>query len=108
MRYDESRSGFRSSDKGESQHFARTNLDGIELLVDDLHHPLDLLGRDGPRPRLLPQQVHDVRGELGAGLVVLFQLLVVDGPDLRQLVAVVWGAIQSWGHRQGGHLTNRW
>lgn len=32
--------------------------------MDDAHHPLDLLGRDGPGPALLAQQVHHVRGEL--------------------------------------------
>ena len=36
--------------------------------MDDAHHALDLLGRDGPRARLLPQQVHHVVGELAAGL----------------------------------------
>ena len=55
--------------------FRNPYLDGIELLVYDLDHPLDLLGRDGPRPRLLPQQVHHVRRELGARLVVLLKLL---------------------------------
>ncbi len=40
----------------------------VELLVDDLHHPLDLLGGDGPRAGLLAQQVHHVRRELIAGL----------------------------------------
>ena len=36
--------------------------------MDDLHHPLDLLGGDGPRAGLLAQQVHHVRRELIAGL----------------------------------------
>ena len=36
--------------------------------MDDGHHALDLLGRDGPRAGLLPQQVHHVVGELAAGL----------------------------------------
>ena len=44
------------------------DLDGVELLVDDVDHPLDLLGGDGPCSRLLPQQVHHVRGELLAPL----------------------------------------
>ncbi len=66
--------------------------------MDDLHHPLDLLRGNGPAGKflknrfrtnkktikniynspssgLLPQQVHDVGGELAAGLVVLLQLL---------------------------------
>lgn len=40
------------------------HLDGAELAVDDVHHALDLLGRNRPRARLLPQQVHHVGGEL--------------------------------------------
>lgn len=44
------------------------HLDGAELAVDDAHHPLDLLGRDGPGPALLAQQVHHVGGELIACL----------------------------------------
>lgn len=40
------------------------HLDGRKLLVDNLHHALYLLGGDGTRPRLLPQQVHHVRREL--------------------------------------------
>lgn len=34
----------------------------------DLHHPLDLLGRDRSGATLFPQQVHYVGGELIAGL----------------------------------------
>ena len=40
------------------------HLDGAELAVDDVHHALDLFGRNWPRARLLPQQVHHVGGEL--------------------------------------------
>lgn len=65
------------------------HLDRGELLVDDLHHPLDLLRRDGARAALLPQKVHDVRRELVARLLVLLELLVVDLPDLRQFRAVI-------------------
>uniref|UniRef100_A0A6B0V6Z8 Uncharacterized protein n=1 Tax=Ixodes ricinus TaxID=34613 RepID=A0A6B0V6Z8_IXORI len=65
------------------------HLDGVELLVDYLHHALDLLGRDRPRPTLLPQKVHHVRRELVARLLVLLQLLVVDLPDLCELGPVV-------------------
>lgn len=36
--------------------------------MDDLHHPLDLLGRDRSGATLFPQEVHYVRGELIAGL----------------------------------------
>lgn len=43
-------------------------LDGAELAVDDGHHALDLPRSDGPRARLLPQQVHHVGGELRARL----------------------------------------
>jgi hypothetical protein len=52
--------------------------------VDDLNHAFNFLGSDGPCSGLLPQQVHHVGGELVAGLVVLLQLLVVDGPDPNQ------------------------
>ena len=34
----------------------------------NLDHSFNLLGRDGPRPRLLSEEVHNVRGELVAGL----------------------------------------
>ena len=36
--------------------------------MNDLHHALDFLGCDGPGARLFPQQIHDVGGELIAGL----------------------------------------
>lgn len=42
-----------------------------------------------PGAALLAQQIHDVRGELAAGLLVLLQLLVVDLADLCQLGPVV-------------------
>ncbi len=61
----------------------------IELPVDDLHHAFDLLGRDRSRSRLLSQQVHDMRGEFVARLVILLQLLVVNVSDLGQLGPVV-------------------
>ncbi len=40
------------------------HLDGAELAVDDADHALDLFGRDGPRARLLSQQVHHMGREL--------------------------------------------
>ena len=46
----------------------KTHLNPVELLVDDEDHPVDLLGRDGPHPRLLPQKIHHVRCELLAAL----------------------------------------
>ena len=52
----------------ENEGCSRGDLYGVKLPVDDLDHPLDLLGRDGPGPGLLPQQVHHVRGELLAPL----------------------------------------
>lgn len=55
---------------GLARALLQLHLDGAELAVDDVHHALDLLGRDGPRPALLPQQVHHVRGELAAGLKI--------------------------------------
>ena len=58
-------------------------LNGVELSVNDLNHPLNLLGGDRPRPRLLSQQVHHMRCELVAGLVVFFQLLKVDRSRVR-------------------------
>ena len=48
--------------------------------MDDLNHTFNFLGCDGSGSGLLPQQVHHVGGELVAGLVILLQLLVVDGP----------------------------
>ena len=50
----------------------------VELSVNDLDHPLNLLRGDRPRPRLLSQQVHHMCCELVAGLVILFQLLKED------------------------------
>ena len=58
-----------------------------EFSVNNLNHPLYLLGCDGSGPALLPQQVHHVGGELVAGLVVLLQLLV-HGVTLVSLVTV--------------------
>ena len=78
--------------------------------MDDLHHPLDLLGGDGPRAGLLAQQVHHVRRELIAGLgkgvpikiliefkgffsnaylLIFIELLVVDVANLGKLSSVV-------------------
>ena len=48
----------------------KTHLNPVELLVDDEYHPVDLLGRDGPHPRLLPQKVHHMCRELLAALGV--------------------------------------
>ena len=70
------------------------NLNGVELPIDDVDHPVDLLGRDGPHPRLLSQKIHHMCRELLAALVVLIHLLPIDGADLCQLPLVVWGAIQ--------------
>lgn len=44
------------------------HLDGAELTVDDSHHALNLFGRDGPRTRLFPQQVHHMGSEFVARL----------------------------------------
>lgn len=44
------------------------HLDAGELFVNDLYHPFDFLGRDGPRATLFPQEVHDMGGEFVAGL----------------------------------------
>lgn len=40
------------------------DLDGVELLVDDLDHSLDFFRRDGPGSTLFAQEVHHVRREL--------------------------------------------
>ena len=32
--------------------------------MDDVDHPLDLLGSDGPRPRLLPEKIHNMSRKL--------------------------------------------
>ena len=60
----------------------------VELSVNDLDHPLNLLGGDRPRPRLLSQQVHHMRCEFVAGLVVLFQLLHKDRSSVRSFNSV--------------------
>lgn len=69
--------------------------------MDDAHHPLDLLGRDGPGPALLAQQVHHVRGELVARLAWQEkQKEPQDGKVIR------W--CQGWGRRSvdmGGDMT---
>jgi len=65
------------------------DLDGRKLLLDDLHHPLYLLGGDRPGAGLLAAQVHHMGRELLAALVVLLQLLVVDVPNLGELRLVV-------------------
>jgi hypothetical protein len=44
------------------------HLDGREFLVDDLHHALYLLRRDGARPGLLPEKVHHMRCKLVTSL----------------------------------------
>lgn len=44
------------------------HLDGAEFAVDDVHHPLDFFWRNRPCSALLPKQVHNVGGELAAGL----------------------------------------
>ena len=44
------------------------SLDRAELAVDDGHHAFDLPWGHGPCARLLPQQVHDMGGELSARL----------------------------------------
>lgn len=44
------------------------DLDGVELLMDDLHHSLDLLRRNRARSTLFAKEVHHVCGELIARL----------------------------------------
>ena len=68
---------------------AITYLNCTELFVNDLDHALDLFGGDGPGATLFPQQVHDVGGEFVAALIVLFNLLLVNGSDLGQFIFVV-------------------
>ena len=64
-------------------------MDCAKLFVDDLNHSFNFLWSDGSGSRLLSEKVHDVGGEFVASLLVLFHLLLVDGPDLSQLVLVV-------------------
>ena len=64
-------------------------MDCAKLFVDDLNHSFNFLWSDGSGSRLLSEKVHDVSGEFVASLLVLFHLLLVDGPDLSQLVLVV-------------------
>ena len=61
----------------------------VELSVNDLDHPLNLLGGNGPCPRLLSQQVHHMRCELVAGLVVLFQLL----KSMQHKISLLYGEV---------------
>ena len=49
---------------GLARGLLQLDLDRVELLVDDLHHPLNLLWSDRTRPRLLSQQIHHVSCEL--------------------------------------------
>jgi len=47
------------------------HLDRAELAPYDLHHAVDLSGRNGPGLRLVPEQVNRVCGELVTGTLVL-------------------------------------
>ena len=100
------------------------DLDRIEFPIDDVDHSVDLLGSDGPGPRLLAEEIHNVRGELFAtliathiklyclhlrcfspDLVIFLQLLMVDVPDLREfglVVGVLDGLSGHWGRGRGG------
>ena len=66
-----------------------THLNCTELLVDYLDHTLDLFGCDGAGATLLAEKIHDVGSELVAALVVLLDLLLVDGSDLSKFIFVV-------------------
>lgn len=54
------------------------HLYGGELLVDDLHHALDLLRSDGASARLFSQQVHHVRREFVASLQTTNKLTLLE------------------------------
>lgn len=47
------------------------HLDGGKLAMDDLHHALNFLGRYGPRPTLLAEEVHHMRCKLITCLQIL-------------------------------------
>ena len=49
---------------GLARRLLQLDLDRVKFLVNDVDHPLNLLGCDGPGSALLPQQVHHVGGEL--------------------------------------------
>ena len=70
------------------------HLDGAELAAYDVHHAVDLFGRDGSRLRLVLEQVDCVRGELVALVFVHLQLVVVDLAYVLQLDPVV-GVLES-------------
>ena len=64
-------------------------LNCTEFFVDDLHHPLDFFSSDGSGATLLSKEIHDVCGELVAALVVLLNLLLINGSDLSELILVI-------------------
>ena len=103
---------------GLARGLLQLDLDRVELLVDDLHHPLDLLRGDRTGPRLLSEQVHDMRCELLTARVIpgrrdvtqirfhfclLFKLLVVDISNLVEFCFVL--AVHD---RCVGVLLRRW
>ena len=64
-------------------------LNCTEFLVDDLDHAFYFLGCNWSSSALLSEEIHDMGGELVTALVVLFNLLLVYGSDLSELILVV-------------------
>ena len=57
------------------QQLLPSHLNCTEFLVYDLDHALNFFSGDGSGTTLLSKEIHDVGGELRAGLVVLLKLL---------------------------------
>ena len=64
-------------------------LNCTEFLIDDLDHTFNFFCGDRTRATLFTKEIHDMSGELIAALVVLLDLLLINGSDLRELVLVV-------------------
>ena len=71
------------------QQLLPSHLNCTEFLVYDLDHALNFFSGHGSGTTLLSKEIHDVGGELVAALVVLFNLLLVNGSDLSELILVV-------------------
>lgn len=64
-------------------------LNCTEFLVDDLDHAFYFLGCNWSSSALFSEEIHDMGGELVAALVILFNLLLVYGSDLSELILIV-------------------
>ncbi len=66
-----------------------TYLNRGKLPLNDVDHPLDFFRCYGASSGLFTQQVHNMSGELLAGLVILLYFLVVNISNLAQLGLIV-------------------